>query len=53
MRQGGIVADKETKRTNCAKCNKSLKRIKRYYRNGKYYCNKKCFADATKKTAAA
>ena len=27
---------------NCAACNKPLKKAKRYYRNGKYYCNKKC-----------
>jgi formylmethanofuran dehydrogenase subunit E len=31
----------ETK--NCASCNKPMKRSKRYYRNGKYYCNKNCF----------
>jgi len=30
-------------RVNCAYCNKSLKRIKRYYRDGKYWCNKKCY----------
>jgi len=39
----------EGKRVNCGKCNKALKRAKRYYRDNKYYCNKKCFADATKK----
>ena len=27
---------------NCASCNKPLKKAKRYYRNGKYYCNKNC-----------
>ena len=27
---------------NCAGCNKPLKRAKRFYRNGKYYCNKRC-----------
>jgi hypothetical protein len=43
----------EGKRINCAKCNKPLKRVKRYYRNGKYYCNKKCFASAMKKDAAS
>ena len=31
----------ETK--NCAGCAKPMKRAKRYYRNGKYYCNKNCF----------
>ncbi len=28
---------------NCAGCNKPLKRAKRYYRNGKYFANKKSF----------
>ena len=27
---------------NCAGCNKPMKKAKRYYRNGKYYCTKKC-----------
>jgi hypothetical protein len=31
------------KQTNCPACNKPLKRLKRYYRNGKFYCNKKCW----------
>jgi len=42
----------EGKRVNCAKCNKPLKRVKRYYRNSKYYCNKKCFAAANTKKGA-
>lgn len=45
------MADKESKKVNCAKCNKPVKRLKRYYRNGKFYCNRKCFADANKKAA--
>ncbi len=28
---------------NCAACGKPMKRAKRYYRNGKYYCNNNCF----------
>ena len=32
---------------NCTACNKPLKRAKRFYRNGKYYCNKKCAKSAT------
>ena len=28
---------------NCGQCKKALKRRKRYYRNGAYYCNKNCF----------
>jgi len=33
----------EEKQTNCPACNKPIKKLKRYYRNGKYYCNKKCW----------
>ena len=28
---------------NCTGCNKPLKKARRHYRNGKYYCNKNCF----------
>lgn len=31
------------KQTNCLACNKPLKRIKLYYRDGKFYCTKKCW----------
>ena len=31
------------KQTNCLNCNKALKKIKRYYRDSKYYCSKKCW----------
>lgn len=33
------------KQTNCLSCNKPLKKIKRYYRDGKFYCSKKCWRD--------
>ncbi len=36
------------KQTNCLACNKPLKRIRRYYRNGKFYCTKRCWSKATK-----
>ncbi len=36
----------EEKQTNCLGCGKPLKRIKRYYRNGKFYCTKKCWLKA-------
>jgi hypothetical protein len=39
----------EEKQTNCPACNKPIKKLKRYYRNGKFYCNKRCWAKATKK----
>lgn len=33
----------EEKQTNCLGCNKPLNKLKVYYRNGKFYCNKKCW----------
>jgi hypothetical protein len=29
--------------SNCANCNKRLSKKNWYYRNGNYFCNKKCF----------
>jgi len=37
---------------NCAGCKKPVKRAKRYYRDGKYYCNKNCWKKAKAKAAA-
>lgn len=31
------------KPTNCMKCNKRLQRKSWYYRNGGYYCSKRCW----------
>jgi hypothetical protein len=42
-------AKQEEKQTNCLSCNKPIKKIRRYYRNGKYYCTKKCWLDYLKK----
>jgi len=36
----------EEKQTNCLGCNKPLKKMNVYYRNGKYYCDKKCWKKA-------
>jgi len=33
----------EEKQTNCLACNKPIRKLKRYYRNGKFYCNKECW----------
>ena len=41
----------EAKRKPCANCNKSLTKIQRFYRNGKYFCNKECFRSLVKKEA--
>jgi len=38
------------KQTNCLACNKPIKKIRRYYRDGKYYCTKKCWSDFLKKS---
>ena len=44
--EGAPAAEKQT---NCPACNKLIKKLKRYYRNGIFYCNKKCWAKKTKK----
>ena len=50
----GEAKSGETERaTNCASCNKRLFRKKQYYRNGAYYCNKRCFQAAAVKAAKA
>lgn len=36
------------KQTNCLACNKPIKKLKWYYRNGKYYCSKKCWRKTVK-----
>ena len=40
---------------NCPACKKPLKKSRRYFRNGAYYCNNNCFkkVDATAKEAKA
>jgi len=43
---------KKEKPSNCASCNKSIKKKRWYYRNGKFYCTKVCWANAVKKESA-
>jgi len=38
----------EEKQTNCPACGKPIKKIKKYYRNNKNYCTKKCWLKAMK-----
>lgn len=38
------------KQTNCLNCNKPIRKLKRYYRNGKFYCTKRCWASFIKKS---
>jgi len=47
----GAETQATEKQTNCLGCNKPLKKLRRYYRNGKLYCSKKCWLKATKSTA--
>ena len=39
------------KPANCAGCNKSVKKKRWYYRDGKFYCTKRCWITASKKEA--
>ena len=34
---------KREKKSNCPACNKIVKKLRRYYRDGKFYCTKKCW----------
>jgi len=36
------------KQTNCLACGKPIKKLKRYYRDGKFYCSKKCWIKKVK-----
>lgn len=52
----GETKQKETKKKNvvekpdnCMKCNKRLQKKTWYYRNGGYYCSKRCWKLATAK----
>ena len=43
---------KAEKQTNCPACNKLIKKLKRYYRNGKLYCTRKCWRSVVSKAKA-
>lgn len=36
---------------SCGECKKALKRSKRYYREGDYFCNKNCYKKRIEKIA--
>ena len=40
---------KPEEQTNCLICNKPIKRLTRYYRDGKFYCSRKCWRTAKEK----
>jgi len=44
-------AAKKEKPANCAACNKSIKKKRHYYRDGKYFCTKRCWKATIKKEA--
>jgi hypothetical protein len=37
------VKPKAEIQTNCLSCNKPIRKLKRYYRDSKFYCSKKCW----------
>ena len=45
------LPEKQERPANCAGCKKSIKNKRWYYRNGKYYCSKRCWSATTKKPA--
>lgn len=48
----GEAKPKTERQTNCLACNKVIKKLKRYYRNGKLYCSKKCWRAFVAKSKA-
>lgn len=38
-----VAKPKAEKQTNCLDCNKLIKKLKHYYRDGKFYCSKRCW----------
>ena len=50
MAEEGKAVVEEVK--NCPACKKPLKKARRFYRNGGYYCNNNCYKKATEKAAA-
>ncbi len=42
---------KKEKPSNCTVCNKSIKKKRYYYRNGKYFCTQRCFKTTVKKAS--
>lgn len=38
----------QEKQINCLSCGKPIIKLKRYYRNGKFYCSKKCWRKTLK-----
>ena len=43
--------DKKERFGNCGSCAKPIKKVRRYYRNGKYFCTKRCYKSFLSKSA--
>jgi len=41
------------KQTNCLGCGKPIRKLKRYYRDGKFYCSKECWRKKKEKDKEA
>ncbi|MDP3791916.1 MAG: hypothetical protein Q8R38_07730 [Candidatus Omnitrophota bacterium] len=48
-----VEEKKKEKPVNCAVCNKSIKKKRYYYRNGKFFCTKRCWKTTAKKEEQA
>lgn len=46
-----VAKPEAEKQTNCLGCNKPIKKLSRYYRDGKFYCSKKCWKKNVKEKA--
>ena len=46
--QAAAPAEEQVK--NCGSCGKPVKRLKRFYRNGKFFCSKVCYKKLKLKT---
>ncbi len=44
-KQGKTTTQQAEKQTNCLGCAKPIRKLKRYYRDGKFYCSKKCWRE--------
>ncbi len=47
-KEGAAPPQEAEKQTSCLGCGKPIKKLKRYYRNGKFYCSKKCWIKTRK-----
>lgn len=48
--QDAAAQPQEEKQSNCLSCGKPIRKLKRYYRDGKYYCSKKCWKTSKAKS---